>query len=113
MILAQEAVEPRTPPEPSAEQRAINESVRAVNRCPPIYPTAAAAIRQEGWVIVEFTVSEEGVPTDSRILDSSPPDIFDASAMEALSRCRFVRIDGDYGEAVGVQWRFVFELVGP
>ena len=110
--MAQEVVEPRPIPEPTAEQREINRSVRPRNHCVTRYPDAAAAIRQEGWVIIEFTISADGLPIDSSVLDSSPAEIFDAAALEALATCRFEPkiVEGEATEIVGAHFRVLFEL---
>ncbi len=101
---------PRVRPELSADQREISDSVRPMNHCVPVYPEAAGAAKLEGWVIVEFTVSAEGIPTDGRVIDASPPEIFDAAALEFLLRCRLDRIDGEVVETQGVRWPVLFEL---
>ena len=111
-LLAQEMIEPRPLPVPTAEQRAINQSIQPRNHCPPRYPDAAAEIQQEGWVLVEFTISTEGAPIDAFVLDSSPPNIFDASALQAMSRCRFEPkvVNGEPMELRGANVVFRFEL---
>lgn len=100
----------RARPELSADQREISGSVKPMNHCVPVYPEAAGAAKMEGWVIVEFTVSADGIPTEGRVVDASPPDIFDAAALEFLSRCRLERIDGEAVETQGVRWSVTFEL---
>jgi TonB family protein len=110
--IAQDIVTPRPRPEPTAEQREIQSLVRPRIHCVAVYPEDAAAAKQEGWVRLELTISSEGEPLTPRIVDSSPPDIFDAAALEAASKCRFEPQITD-GEAVpleGVLFDAVFRL---
>ncbi|MDE1894118.1 MAG: energy transducer TonB [Pseudomonadota bacterium] len=55
----------------------------------PHYPPSALRSRQEGWVVVSFTIDTEGKPEDVKILDSQPRRVFDRAALEAVSRYRF------------------------
>jgi TonB family protein len=50
------------------------------------FPTAAAEKHQQGYVIVEFTLQPNGRATDATVIDSSPPKVFDRSALDAVSR---------------------------
>lgn len=36
-----------------------------------------------GWVIVRFTVTDEGAVEDTDVVDAEPPGIFDAAAIRA------------------------------
>ena len=53
------------------------------------YPTAAMRARQEGWVLVSFTVDTDGQTTDVKVVESQPRRVFDRAAMEAVERYRF------------------------
>lgn len=55
----------------------------------PHYPPAALRSRQEGWVIVSFTIDPEGRPRDVKVIDSQPRRVFDRAAIEAVDRYRF------------------------
>jgi len=55
----------------------------------PNYPPAAVRSRQEGWVVVSFTVGTDGKPTDVKVADSQPRRIFDRAAIEAVERYQF------------------------
>ncbi|MGB4246350.1 MAG: M56 family metallopeptidase, partial [Pseudohongiellaceae bacterium] len=70
----------------SAQQR---EEMFPLNTVEPMYPTLAAAQSIEGWVVVEFTVTETGDVGDARVVDAEPSDIFNASALRAVSQFRF------------------------
>jgi TonB family protein len=80
----------------------------------PVYPTMAANDGVEGWVLVTFTVREDGlVDGDSvAMMDAEPAVIFDRTAVEAAKQFEFKpRVVNGKAEAVaGVQYMFRFEL---
>ena len=43
----------------------------------------------EGFVTVQFTITETGSVTSPRVLESSPPRVFDRAAMRAILRWKF------------------------
>lgn len=55
----------------------------------PHYPPSALRSRQEGWVVVSFTIDTEGRPRDIRVVDAQPRRIFDRAAIDAVDRYRF------------------------
>ncbi len=58
-------------------------------RIPPQYPRKAAMAKIEGWVKVEFTITEEGTVTNPHVLESKPPRIFDREALRAILKWKF------------------------
>ncbi|WP_457676399.1 energy transducer TonB [Thiolapillus sp.] len=55
----------------------------------PRYPRKAALAGKEGWVKVEFTVTELGTVTDVKVLDSKPRRLFDRAAKKAILKWKF------------------------
>ena len=53
------------------------------------YPPRAFDAGQQGYVIVEFMLSIDGRAGDARVVESSPPAVFDAAALQAVRRGRF------------------------
>jgi TonB family protein len=53
------------------------------------YPVGALSKGVEGWVSVSYMVTAEGKVTGMKVLDSSPPGVFEAAATRALSRVRY------------------------
>lgn len=58
-------------------------------RIAPSYPAAAAENEIEGFVTAEFTITEDGRVTDVVIIESSPANMFDRAAIDALEKWRF------------------------
>lgn len=58
-------------------------------RIQPQYPRRAALAGIEGWVKVEFTITETGSVTDPRVVDAKPPRIFNQEAIRAILKWKF------------------------
>jgi protein TonB len=82
-----------------------------VTAVPARYPTAAMRTRQEGWVLVTFTVDPDGKTSDVKVSDSQPRHVFDRAAIDAVERYRFTPATRN-GEAVSSskQQRIEFKL---
>ena len=74
---------PPTPPEVAMSELDFERFVE------PRYPRSRAARKTRGWVEVEFQVNPDGETSDVKILGSSPPEVFDEAALDAVSRWRF------------------------
>ena len=80
---------------------------------PPSYPRDALNNGIQGWCIVEFTVNENGMPTDAKIVSSEPPTIFDAACLDSIrGRLRYepATINGRAVSVPGVRQRFDFRF---
>ena len=55
----------------------------------PMYPREAAMAGIEGWVKVEFTITETGSVRDPRIVDAQPPRVFNREAIRAILKWKF------------------------
>jgi TonB family protein len=67
----------------------VNEEVIALLKTTPVYPRKAARSRQEGWVKIEFTITEKGAVTAPKVIASKPRRIFDRAALKAIRNWRF------------------------
>lgn len=69
----------------------MNLNAAPVSRLNPQYPRRALSRRIEGFVVAEFTVDAQGrvVPESLRIVEASPPGMFDSTVERALVRWRF------------------------
>lgn len=55
----------------------------------PMYPREAAMNGTEGWVKVEFTITETGTVKNPRVVDAQPPRVFNREAIRALLKWKF------------------------
>ncbi len=55
----------------------------------PQYPTEAAEMQLEGYVILSFNISNDGSVKNLKIVESMPPTVFDAAARRAVTRWNF------------------------
>lgn len=79
-----------------------------------IYPPEARAQGIEGYVVVRYDVDVEGRVQNARVVSASPPDVFDESAVQAVSRWRFKapRRHGQPQPVTGLESRLTFSLEG-
>ena len=68
---------------------AISTNVIPLVRIPPRYPMRAANRRIQGWVKVEFTITEQGTVKDAVVIEAQPSKIFNRSALQAIKRWKF------------------------
>jgi protein TonB len=55
----------------------------------PMYPREAAISGIEGWVKVEFTITEVGTVKDPRVIDAEPARMFNREAIRAILKWKF------------------------
>lgn len=81
----------------------------------PIYPFAAVMKEIEGYVLVEFTVRENGTVANAIIVDSEPGRLFDDAALLAIRKFKFQprEIGGDPMPSIGTLLKFAFTLESP
>jgi len=58
-------------------------------RINPVYPRDAAMRGIEGWVKLEFTITEVGTVKSPKVLESDPPRIFNREAIRAILKWKF------------------------
>lgn len=69
--------------------RAISSNVIPLVRINPVYPKRAKSMKKEGYVKMEFTITELGTVTDVTVVDAQPPTLFDTAAKRALLKWKF------------------------
>lgn len=75
------------------------------------YPEEAIEECIEGWVMVEYSVSEGGELKDFVILDASPKGVFEEAALKWFRSEPTINYLGHgVGSATGVQQKLTFEL---
>lgn len=79
-------------------------------RIAPQYPPRALRRGIEGWVLVQFTITETGAVKDPIVIQADPEGLFEDAALEAIARWRYnPKVEGGVAVArVGVQTRITF-----
>lgn len=80
-------------------------------RVAPIYPALAASAGLEGYVIVEFTVTQQGTIKDVSVIESSS-SVFEGAAMDSAEKFKYRPrvIEGQPVETHNVRNTITFEL---
>ncbi|MBT4162916.1 MAG: TonB family protein [Gammaproteobacteria bacterium] len=78
----------------------------------PVYPLSAAMREIEGFVIVEFSVRENGTVVNPMVVQSEPKVVFDEAALHAVTRFKFKprEVGGETVSVEKVQLKFSFNL---
>ena len=86
--------------------------VLPVVRVPPQYPRRALSRGIEGWVLLEFTVTQAGTVENARVVSADPPSIFDRAALRAVAKWKHKpqTINGKPADRPGVQTVLTFEI---
>jgi len=58
-------------------------------KVPPQYPRKAITKRIEGWVLLEFTVTQTGAVINPKVIDADPPGIFNESALRVIKKWKY------------------------
>jgi TonB family protein len=87
------------------------QALTRINKLDVQYPTRALQTNVEGWVELGYTIAPDGSVTNVKVLNSTPPKVFDASASKAVSHLRYQPvIQGGKAIAVGTQVRIVYRV---
>jgi len=78
----------------------------------PVYPFVAAVKEIEGYVLVQFSVLENGSVRNALIVRSEPRQIFDEAALNAVRKFKFRprMVGGDPVPVDNIQLRFIFSM---
>ncbi|NKB36051.1 MAG: TonB family protein [Gammaproteobacteria bacterium] len=90
----------------------LNAELIAIVDMQPNYPQRALSRDIEGYVIVEFTVSESGSTENIKVLEAYPENVFDRSALRAASKSRFKPriVNGKEVAVSGMRKKYTFKL---
>lgn len=92
-------------------QDAVDNPPQAVSTASFNYPPAAKKKGIQGYVVLSVLIDEAGTVRDAQVLESSPPGLFDDSALDGIRRWRFSPASYQ-GKPVKtwVQQKIVFQL---
>lgn len=81
-------------------------------RTVPVYPIDASDRRQEGYVVLEFEVDEEGFVRNPQVVEREGPRSFVAASLDAIEQFRYAPgfSNGKPVATEGVLNRFTFEM---
>ncbi|MFL6602020.1 MAG: energy transducer TonB [Steroidobacteraceae bacterium] len=86
-------------------------SLKRTRYVPPEFPSKALAQRVSGAVTVEYTVDASGDPRDVRVIEATPPGVFDKAAVTAVKRWHYDPVIANGGPVeVPVRTSIRFEL---
>ena len=80
---------PAAPAAPAAPTIPASFAPKRIRYQAPEYPERALDARVSGSVTVAYTIDLTGHPVDVRVVQSSPPGVFDQAAIDAVSEWRY------------------------
>jgi len=87
------------------------QSLTRLNKLDVQYPTRALQSSVEGWVEITYIVAPDGSVTNVKVVNATPPKVFEASATRAVSRLRYQPVvQGGKAIPVGTQVRIVYRV---
>jgi protein TonB len=67
----------------------VVQEAKLIRRVVPDYPSAAKRDGIEGTVDLEVTISSRGVVEDVSVVNATPPDMFEKSAVAAVRKWKY------------------------
>ena len=67
----------------------LDAPLTPLSQVPPLYPLRAKRLGIEGWVKVQFVVTEQGLVDQIEIIEAEPKQLFDESVIRCVSSWRF------------------------
>ena len=71
------------------DQLSGDGDVVPIVRITPMYPRKAAIKGIEGWVKLEFTITQDGAVSDVKVLNAKPRRMFNRAAIKSILRWKF------------------------
>jgi protein TonB len=89
------------------------QNISVVHRVKPIYPPASMRAREQGYVVVQVLVDEEGHARTVEVVRSSGYPRLDESAVDAIRKWTFTPAKGLAGPEARIVLTWEFELSPP
>lgn len=67
----------------------MESDILPVMRVPPVYPRNAKLAKIQGYVRMEVVINPDGSVDDIKVLEATPPRMFDVAAVTAMKQWRF------------------------
>ena len=89
-----------------------NRPIQLISFAGPSYPEAARLQKIEGFVIVRYDVTVDGIVHNVRVAISEPPGIFDDAALATIRTWKYKApiLDGESQPVRNMESRIIFEL---
>lgn len=106
--MAAAPAQPATALVPASSQQSAVPLVRAE----AVYPPKALRRGIEGYVILQFTIDEQGSPEAISVIDASPKRVFEREAVQAIKRWKYAPklVDGKAVSQPGQTVKLEFNL---
>jgi periplasmic protein TonB len=100
------------PPPPTGPGVILDSQMIAHFKVQPSYPIRAAERGIEGYVVVEFDVTELGMTENIRVVFAEPQNMFERSVLQAVQRWKYKprQVDGVPVRSYSVRERISFTL---
>ena len=100
------------PKSAGADQATLLANLKRLRAPPPDYPENAYNQHISGSVTVQFTVGTSGDTRDIRVIEATPPGVFDRAAINAVKHWRYapMLVNGGPVEVPAVKTLIRFEL---
>jgi protein TonB len=100
------------PKNAATDPAALAANLKRLRAPPPDYPENAYNQKISGAVTLQFTVDTKGETRDIRVVEATPPGVFDRAATNAVKHWRYapVLVNGGPVEVPGVKTLIRFEL---
>jgi TonB family protein len=79
----------------STPRSGIHSLVIPLTTARPELPDRVCQQRLNGWVVLEITVNKDGTVKDSTVLESEPPEVFDAAAVNSVAHWTYEPRDSE------------------
>ena len=93
-----------------AQRETTGTSAQPIKQLKPQFPASEFSRGREGWVLLNYTVGDDGIVVDSSIDDSSGSDAFNNAALKAVRDWRF---ESTEEQELNVLLSFVYEWRRP
>ena len=106
-----------SPEDPTATEpeQATHRAARVISRAAPTFPEVAVKKGIEGHVVIRYSVLADGTVGDAQVIESTPPGVFDRSALAAIRRFQFepAKVSGEPVAVEDMRQRISFRLTNP
>lgn len=92
----------------------LDQDYQPLSKEPPEYPEQAWLDNIEGYVILQFDITKTGAVENPEVIEASPPNVFDKSAIKAAKKFTYSPryVAGKPTRTEGVKNRSIYSIPG-